>query len=139
MPITWIPVRGFGYYYKYHLVGRGQYINENDCIMMGGTFNQSGLLDFTDCEVIDYSDSVNVNIRIGQYANGNEDGTIYEYVFPKASWTNFFNNVSVNSTRYTHTFSEGNWVSTSETMNNVPITSGFNKNGNQWIGFDVSE
>lgn len=139
MPITWIPTRGRGYWYKGKLIGEGQYINENDNIMEKGTFNQNGELESKNCEVINYNDNVNISVRIGPYSDGKENGTILEYVFAKFFWDDFMTNSVVNSTRYTHLFSHGNWESTSETKNNIAILGNFSKTNNKWSGFSVEE
>lgn len=139
MPITWIPIRGRGYWSKGKLIGEGQYINENDSLMERGTFNQDGKLDSANCEVVNYSDTSNVNIRIGQYSNGQENGQIKEYVFSKFYWSDFLNNSSISSTRYTHIFNHGTWVSTSDTSNSIHVLGNFTKNNNKWSGFSIEE
>lgn len=139
MPITWIPVRGQGYCSKNKIIGRGQYINDNTCIMKKGIFNANGELHDNSGKLIDYSDSANVHIRQGVYNNGKENGVILEYVFAKSNWNDFLNNSVINSTRYTHSFSNGTWQSTSETKNNIAIMGEFSKTGDKWVGCGFCE
>jgi hypothetical protein len=139
MPITWIPVRGYGYWSKGKLIGEGQYINENDYLMEKGTFNQDGNLDAVECEVINYSDPANVSVRLGTYSDGKENGTIIEYVFAKSAWENFMINSSVSSTKYTHLFSNGVWESTSNTQNNISILGNFTRVDDKLSGFSIDE
>ena len=143
MPITWIPTPGQGIWRKCKIIGVGQEINEVDCIIKTGTFNENGELEGKDCTVIDYSDASNVSVRIGPYLEGKENGEIHEYVFAKSSWNNFHTQPNgANSMRYKHTFSHGNWVNTTETLNNKRIKGICSKQGskfNNWTSFEVEE
>ena len=137
--ITWIATRGEGKWVKGRLIGRGQYINENEKIMQKGIFNNNGRLNNDDCEYIKYSDSANVNIRKGSFKDGKESGTIYEYVFAKSFWEDLLNNNKIQCTKYTHTFSDGNWQSTLETKNDVSIKGEFDKVNGRWQNFGFRE
>lgn len=122
MTITWTPVRGEGYWKNGILIGKGQYINDHESIMKKGTFDENGVLNSTDCEVINYSDTNNVSIRKGPFVNGKEHGEIFEYVFTKSDWEDFKTRANgINSTKYTQLFSNGVWQSTTATVNNKRI------------------
>jgi hypothetical protein len=139
MPIFWIPVRGNGYFCNGKLIGEGQYINTNNCIIQKGIFNTNGLLHGSNNEIIDYSDSVNVNIRKGQYSEGKENGVIYEYVFAKSLWNDFYNGDNTTTTRYQHNFNNGIWQSTAETKNNIIIQGQIDEVDNKINNFAFSE
>lgn len=143
MSITWIPTAGQGVWRKCKIIGNGQEIDEINHIIKRGTFNNDGKLEGPSCIVINYSDSTNVSIRSGSYLEGKEHGDVYEYVFPKSSWNNFHGTPNgVNSTRYKHTFNNGVWVSTSETINNKRIKGICSKQKckmNNWTSFDFEE
>ncbi len=138
MPITWISVRGQGYFLNGKLIGRGFYINENDYIMEKNIFN-NGLLNDSNGTIIDYSDSANVVIRVGPCVNGLEHGNIIEYIFPKSLWETFLNNNAVLSTKYEHIYTHGSWQSTASTTSGVSITGQFIKTNNIWRGFGFIE
>lgn len=118
MTVTWLPVLGEGQWKNGVLVGVGQEIDENNKIIRKGSFNAIGQLDYEDCEVIDYSDSVNVIIRKGSFIRNKENGTIIEYLFNKSLWEDFKNNSNgINVTKYSRTFSNGVQQSTESTIN----------------------
>jgi hypothetical protein len=114
MPVVWVSRRGFGFWKNGRLVGQGAYLNYNECIFRQGNFS-NGLINDINGIIINYSSSSYVNIRTGAFTNGAENGTILEYVFPKSMWDSFYAGNNITSTRYTHTFSNGSWVSTTDT------------------------
>jgi len=59
MPITWTPIND-GYWKNGHLIGEGEEIDENNEIIKKGIFNENGILDDDNGEVIDYSNPSNV-------------------------------------------------------------------------------
>jgi hypothetical protein len=124
----------------FQIVTSGSIFDENKCIFTQGIFS-SGKLNDPNGRVTNYS-NVNVSIRQGGYQLGKEYGSILEYVFPKTLWDAFIDTTTpyVVSTRYTHTFNNGRYISTSETKNNVNIKAAVSKNlNNQIIAFSFSE
>ncbi len=122
MTITWVPTPNNGFWKNGILIGTGAVYDDINKVYRKGNFNTSGELDGADCVVLNFSDPVNINIRKGPYASGKENGTITEYVLPQSSLTNFeTKNAGVDSTKYVHTFSNGNYQSTTATENNVKI------------------
>jgi hypothetical protein len=123
------------------MTGQGQEIDENKCVIKSGTFNDRGELD-GDSVVIDYGGS-NVNIRVGTYVDGKEDGAVYEYVFAKSSWGAFHSHSGgVASTRYKHIFNDGSWTTTQETINNKRIKGACSKQRckmDNWTSFNFAE
>ncbi len=142
MTITWVPVEGKGYWKNGKLIGEGMEVNKLKSIIKSGQFNNSGQLHGSNCMVINYGNA-NINIRIGKYVNGKENGEIYEYVFVQEQWDNFQNDPNgVNSTRYKHTFNNGNWVNTLETLQNKKIKGNSSRQGdkfNNYTSFTVEE
>jgi hypothetical protein len=120
MVITWVPVANEGYWKNGKLIGKGQYINENENIIQKGVFDNDGMLHGDDCEVIDYK-TENISVRKGSYKKGKEHGDILEYVFPKSKWSDFSLSENVDSTRYRHKFHNGKWSKTNETKKNIKI------------------
>lgn len=125
MPFTWVPTVNQGYWQNGMLIGVGEALNEIDCILQKGTFNSKGQLNGNDCVSIDYSDASLVTIKKGTFSSGLEDGTIYEYVFPKSRWNTLIGNGTIATTRYTRTYTDGVLTSTDQTQTNFNITGGF--------------
>jgi hypothetical protein len=111
--ITWIPVRGEGYWRNGRLVGRGLYANELICRLEKGAFTSAGKLTGAGI-VVNYAETL-VYIRTGNFVEGKEEGNIIEYVFSQTDWENLKDNEIIEATRYEHIFSAGSWSSTSST------------------------
>ena len=125
MPYTWVPTISQGYWQNGVLVGVGEVLNEIDCILQKGTFNSKGQLHGNNCIAIDYSDLSLVTIKKGTFSNGLENGTVYEYVFPKSRWATLIGNGTISTTKYTRTYNLGALTATTQTQTNFNIAGGF--------------
>lgn len=140
MTISWIPIRGQGYWFKAKLIGQGTYVNENTCIMEIGMFAEvNGELSGVNCTRIDYSDSSNVVIYVGDFTDGKQDGTITEYLFAKSDWNTFTNNGTILCTKYDNIYSDGVWSSTITTTPNVSLQGDFEKNNDLFCSCGFNE
>jgi hypothetical protein len=137
--LTLVPDKG-SFVKAFQIVDTGSIFDENKFIFTQGVFS-SGKLNCPNGQVTNYS-RASVSIRQGEYILGKENGNIVEYVFPKTDWDAFVDDTtpSISSTRYTHTFNNGSWVSTIDTTPGINIKATVAKNvANRFCAFSFAE
>lgn len=117
---------------NFQIITNGSIYNGNVSMFYQGVF-LNGKLNGPSCRLTNYSSSY-VNIRVGPYTAGNPDGTILEYVFPKALWTSFSTGGTISVTRYAQVFNNGVYVQTDST-NTVDIRGSTTINGNGYYNY----
>lgn len=132
MTVTFIPSPG-SVFRNFQIVTDGSIFDDVTCLFKQGTW-QSGKLNGANCTLTNYIDITNVNIRVGVFTSGKENGAIYEYIFPKSDWLTFIATPvgGIDSTRYTRIYTNGILTSTSETITGKKIqgTITYNSAGN---------
>jgi hypothetical protein len=121
MGVTLVPNSG-STVKNFQIVTAGSIFDDVACTIIQGTFASGNKLNDPNGCKTNYS-GVLVSIRQGGFTLGKEDGTIFEFVFAKTSWDAFIDTTtpSVSCTKYTHTFSNGSWTATTETLTGVNI------------------
>lgn len=139
MVVSFIRVEGQGHIENFRMVGYGAIYDENALNFKQGFFQNGNLTGPPPGQVTDYSTD-SVSIRNGVYTNGVPNGQIYEYVFPKISWSTFVaGQQAVSATKYTQLFSNGVWQSNSATESKQ-LTGQFTINDKGYIvGFTFTE